>query len=176
MDKKRVILLIAHEGYQPVEYGVTKEVLLSKGIDVITASDEPGTAVAKDSSSTPVDTTIDKINPEQYDGLFLIGGPGAMECLNTEPVHRLLQEMKALHKPYGAICISSRILAQANVLGGKKATGWNDDHELDDIFDSYAVTYVHHPVVVDGTIVTATGPAAAQEFGETIAKVIAEQN
>lgn len=172
MDKKTVVLVIAHEGYQPIEYGVTREVLINKGIQVITASDEAGTAIAKDSSSTHVDVTIDKINPEKIDGLFLIGGSGALTYLNTEPVHTLLQEMMALEKPYGSICISSRILAQANVLGGRNATGWNDDHELEDIFRNYAVTYIQKPVVIDGNVITAVGPQAAHGFGEAIAKLV----
>ncbi len=172
MNKKNVILLIAHEGYQQIEYGVTREVLHNKGIHVTTASDQPGTATAKDSSSTNVDITVAKINPEKYDGLFLIGGPGALTWLNNEQVHTLLREMIALKKPYGAICISPRILAEANVLGGKKATGWDKDHQLSAIFQKYAVTYLPHHVVVDGNVITATGPEAAQEFGEAIAKAL----
>lgn len=41
---------------------------------------------------------------------------------------------------------------------------------LEEIFESYAVTYVRHPVVIDGTVVTAMGPAAAHAFGQAIAK------
>ncbi len=175
MEKKTVILVIAHEGYQQIEYGITRDVLMRKGIEVITASDLPGRATGKDSSSTDVDITIDDINPDNIDGLFLIGGPGALPHLDTDAVHTLLQQLMALKKPYGAICIASRILAQANVLGGKKATGWDGDDKLEEIFKNYAVTYVRRPVVTDGTIVTATGPDVAQEFGEAIARVLTSQ-
>ena len=39
---KKVILLIAHEGYQQIEYGVTREILASNNVTIITASDEAG--------------------------------------------------------------------------------------------------------------------------------------
>lgn len=171
--KKNVILLIAHEGYQQIEYGVTYEILASNAaLNVITASDEAGTALAKDSSSSTVDMTVEQIKPTECDGLFLIGGPGALDCLNTPQVHTLLQQMMALGKPYGSICISSRILAQAGVLGKKKATGWDGDHKLEGIYKKYGVTYVHQPVVIDGNVVTAEGPEAAQSFAQAILKVL----
>ncbi len=175
MTKKTVVLLIAHEGYHQIEYGVTREILASdSNLTVLTASDEAGVAIAKDSSSTTVDLTIEQINPTTIDGLFLIGGPGAMTCLDKPEVYTLLQQMMALKKPYGAICISPRILAKANVLGGKKATGWDDDNKLEDIFKSYAVVKVDQPVVTDGNVVTATGPDAAQGFAQAILRVLGE--
>lgn len=175
MTKPTIILLIAHEGYQQIEYGVTAEVLKSNGINVVTASDQDGFATAKDSSSTAVDLTISQINPTLCDGLFLIGGPGALECLNTPAVHGLLEQMMALKKPYGAICISPRILAQANVLGGKKATGWNEDNALEDIFKAHAVVYEKKQVVTDGNVVTAVGPQDAQGFAQAILQVLSKR-
>ncbi len=169
---KTIVLLVASDGYQPVEYGVTKDVLLQQNINVLTASDKPGTATAKDGSTTTVDLTIDRINPQTIDGLFIIGGPGALTWLDTPEVHKILQELMALSKPYGSICISSRILAKAGVLGSKKATGWDGDDKLNGIFEEHAVTYVREPSVVDGHIVTATDPASAESFGRNILKVI----
>lgn len=172
MKQKKVVLLIAHDGYQQVEYGVTREILASENIEVITASDEAGVAFAKDSSSTTVDITVQQILPMEIDGLFLVGGPGALTCLDTETVHHLLQNMMALNKPYGAICIATRILATAQVLGGKHATGWNEDHKLEALYKSHAVTYLPEPVVIDHMVVTATGPDAAQAFAQAILKVL----
>lgn len=173
MPQKTIVLLIAHEGYQPIEYGVTKEILSEDpAFHIITASNKPGLATATDSSTTPVDLTTDQIDPHTIDGLFLIGGAGALDELDNPPVHALLQEMMELHKPYGAICISSRILAKAGVLGNKRATGWDGDNLLTDIFKEHAVIYTKEPVTADGHIVTATGPQAAEAFAWKIEKVM----
>ncbi len=173
MELKKIVLLVAHDGYQPIEYGVTKEILShNPAITVLTASNKPGEATAADESTTTVDLTVQEINPKEIDGLFLIGGPGALEGLDTPDVYALLQEMMSLDKPFGSICISSRILAKAGVLGGKKATGWDGDDELNGIFSEHAVTYTREPVTTDGTIVTATDPKAAERFGQSIIKVL----
>lgn len=172
MNNPTVILVVAHTNYQPVEYGVTYDVIASNNIHVATVSNKPGVATAKDGSTTVVNYTLDQINPINYQGLFIIGGKGALEHLNTPVMHELLRQFKALGKPYGAICIAPRILAQAQVLGSVKATGWDKDHELAQIFERYGAQYTRQAVVTDGLIVTAQGPEAAEDFGNAIVRVV----
>lgn len=168
-----VLLLVAGQGYQPIEYSVPKQILEAAKITVKTVSNRAGIAVASDESTTKVDLLIKDITDiSAYQGLFIIGGPGALENLDTPQVHVLAQKFADAGKLFGAICISPRILAKAGLLTGKKATGWDEDNELSDIFTTYGVSYVHKPVVVDGKIITATGPRAAQEFGSTIATIL----
>lgn len=169
---KKIILLIASQGYQSHEYGVPKKILEESGFEAVTASNELGVAQASDGSSVNIDIAVENINVEDYNGLFIVGGPGALECLDNEKVHQLLQNWQESGKPYGAICISPRILAKAGVLRNKKATGWDMDNELSGIFDKYNVEYVRESVVVDGNVVTANGPMAAEEFGEKILEVL----
>ena len=170
---KKVILLIAGEGYQPIEYEVPKQVLQNKGFEVITVSDVSGRAISSDpEQSTEVDFLISEINTDSADALFLIGGPGALDHLDNDQVYKLLQDWQNIDKPYGAICISPRILARAGVLQNKKATGWDGDEKLAEIFAKNNVEYVHESVVVDGNIITANGPTSAQQFAEKIAEIL----
>ena len=167
-----VILAVASTGYQPVEYGLTYEVLASNNIDILTVSNNPGVATAADGSTTVVNKTLDQIDATKYQGLFLIGGSGALEHLDTQIMHELLRQFKALGKPYGAICIAPRILAKAEVLGSIKATGWNNDNKLAAIFERHGAVYTRQAVVTDGLVVTAQGPEASQDFGEAIVRVV----
>jgi len=91
-----------------------------------------------------------------------------MDHLDNNVSYSLCKKTVAAGKLLGAICITPRILAKAGVLTGKKATGWDGDNELAAIFKEHDVTYEKKPVVVDGKFVTATGPSAAHEFGQTI--------
>jgi protease I len=195
---KTVLLIVAFKGYQPVEYGHTREVLEKAGIKVAVGSTELGTAQAAPSKKhaqvcddpgctktaaqypayeqVKVDVSIDAIKPENYDGIFLIGGPGALEYLDNPVVYGVMQKSTQLSKVIGAICISPRILAKAGLLQGKKATGWDDDGELRGVFKKNSVARVNKPVVVDGNIITADGPRAAAEFGQAIANKLLEKN
>lgn len=171
---KKILLVIASQNFQPVEYGTTRDVLESSGVEVVVASDKPGEAIATDNTKVKVDVVLDKVDVRNYDGVFFIGGGGALEYLDNQESNRILNEAVVHQIPYGAICISPRILAKANVLTGKKATGWDMDDELADIFARNNVEYIREPVVVDGTVVTANGPGAAEEFGRRIAEVVSQ--
>ena len=166
-----VALVVASHDYQPVEYSVPKKILEHSGITVLTVSDKPGTAVAKDGSTTPVDITLDKITLTDFDALFFIGGPGAMEHLDNQTSYTLIQQTAEAKKPFGAICASTRILAKSGVIQGKRVTGWDSDNLLSDILKDAQALYIKKDVVVDGNIITATGPNAAQEFGAQILRI-----
>ena len=172
MSTLTVVFVIAGQGYQPFEYHIPKRVLQNAGIKVITASNSStGTATASDGSSDTVDIQLKDITTK-YDGLYLVGGPGALENLDTPTMHTIIQQFAQENKPFGAICISPRILAHAGVLNDKKATGWDNDKELAGIFKEHHVTYVHKSVVTDGSVITATGPSAAEDYGKAIARLL----
>lgn len=163
-----IILLIANTGYQPVEYGTPKRLLTEAGHIVITASDGTNIATGKDGTTAAVELLAADITPEHADALYVIGGPGTLEHLDNEIVYGVLKRWQESGKPYGAICMAPRVLAHAGVLKGKRATGWNADNKLGELFPLYGVTYVPEHVVVDGNIVTADGPEAAEAFGRAI--------
>lgn len=174
----KVILVVAHTGFQQVEYSVPKQMLEEHGVIVITASNEMGDALAKDEKTTaPVDITLDKINMKDYQGIFFIGGPGAMDHLDNSKSYKLISEAKRLGIPYGAICISVRILAKAEALRGIRATGWDEDQALRGILQGYGAIYEDtKDIVVDGKVVTAIGPSVAKKFGQGILQVIKIEN
>jgi protease I len=60
-------------------------------------------------------------------------------------------------------------LAKARVLEGRKATVWDSGGEQAALLEKYGAEYTGDTVTVDGLIVTANGPAAAEEFGRTLA-------
>jgi len=164
---KTVVLIVASQGYQATEYEVPKKILSDAGVKVVTASNKPGVA-GEGRTSTIVDLTVREINPQAYDGFFIIGGPGALANLDNQDTHRVMQEAVKNKKLIGAICISPRILAHAGLLTGKRVAGWNTDGALPGILAGIGATFVNEKVVVDGMIITASGPMAAAEFGKAI--------
>lgn len=194
MTSKIVLLIIASQGYQPIEYGLTRQALEQSGISVLIASDKPMQASARPSeahslqcsdpvcrevvtrypqySTAKVDLTLDQVDLTKIDAVFLIGGPGALETLDTTEVHQLIQQAARSKKLFGAICISPRILAKAGILTGRQVTGWDGDHKLAAILEQHHATYIRQPVVQDGLLITASGPDASQAFAETIVQAI----
>lgn len=176
MGIKKVAFVIAFDGFQPIEYRQPKKILEDAGIQVITVSTNSGSAIAADGSPAHVQVLLRNLIVNEYQGIFFIGGPGAIETLDTPSCYNIIKQAYAAKKLVGAICISTRILASAGILQGKRATGWNDDNKLEDFYQYYNVTYVPDDVVIDGTIITASGPSAAIQFGETILNLITNEN
>jgi len=172
MSHKKVLFVVAHTGYQSVEYNEPKRILQQAGFVVVTASNKEGTATAKDGSTTAIAVTISHVSIQDYEGIIFIGGPGAMDALDNEESYELLREAFAQEKIIGAICVAPRILANAGILTSVAATGWDEDGQLKGIFNASDVHYTPAPVVVDQDIVTAQGPQAAQEFGKELLRLL----
>ncbi len=167
-----MLLVVASKGYQPREFSTPKNILEDYGYHIQVASDLPGMAEAKDGSKTPVDVTLDQVNVADWDAIFFIGGPGSMEHLDNEASYRILRDIKKADKPFGAICLATRILAKAGVLDGIKATGWDGDDKLAGILQAHGAIYQPGGAVVDKHIVTAIGPDSAEAFAEGIRSVL----
>jgi len=166
---KKIALVVAYTGFQPIEYGVTKKILESEGYTVLTVSDKPGVATAAlKGVTTKVDAPLSALQLDTIDGLFIIGGPGCLEHLDTPEMHEIVRRFFESGKPMGAICLGTRVLAHAGVLTGLRATGWDGDNQLGGIFKEHGVNYVRETSVVDKNMITATDPQAAQEFAEQI--------
>lgn len=168
----KVLLVIAHDGYQTKEYNEPKQILTDAGFEVITASDKPGTASDNEGKTTEIDITLDDVKVNEYDGIFFIGGPGSLEHLDNEKSYKIIKEASKKHLPLGGICAATRILAKAYALTRKRATGWDGDNELKAIYETYDVKYTPEPVVVEENIITATGPEAAKTFATEIISLL----
>jgi len=165
---EKILLIIAHNGFQPIEYTVPKQMLEQAGMQVCTASDKKGQAVASDGSKATVDYTLEEVKVEDFDGIFIIGGRGAMEHLDNTRMHEIIRSADKVNMVYGAICISPRILAHAGVLEWRRVTGWDEDNNLAALLKEVGAEYILTGVVVDDNIITATGPSVAQDFGQAI--------
>lgn len=174
MVTKKALFVIAHTDYQPIEYTVPKNLLEQAGFTVETASNLPGIAHATDQTTAAVDFPIQDVVITDYDGLFFVGGSGALTHLDNEISYALITKALQAKKVIGAICIATRILAHSGILKDKQATGWNGDNELGAIYQEHRIHYIPKDVVVDGRIVTATGPNAAREYAEMIITLLQE--
>lgn len=168
------LIIIAHRGFQDHEFGGTLKGLRGSSYEVRVASTEMGMCVGKFGSEVEATITLKDVKIDDYDRVAFIGGPGARELMDNSDVHRIARETIAAGKVLGAICIAPTILAKAGVLKGKKATVWNEDHQIDIILTENGATYTGESVTVDGLIVTGNGPEAAEEFGEKFAAYLTE--
>jgi protease I len=168
---KRILFIIAKEGFRDEEYFITKEIL-EKDFEITTASDGKKDEIALGSlgGEAKIDLNINDVNVDDYDAIIFVGGPGALNHLDNETSYKIAKEALEKNKILSAICISPVILAKAGVLKDKKATVWSSPMEKSPIkiLEQNGAEYIDEDVVEDENIITANGPHAAEKFGKKI--------
>lgn len=164
----KVLMIIAPNGYQDIEYGDTKAVLEKKGHKITTASTIKEAHGALGGTKI-TDIMLGEANQTDYDALVFIGGPGTGVYFQNPKAFELAKGFHNAGKVVSAICIAPVILANAGILEGKHATVFPSGAK--DLVKKGAL-FTDADVEIDGNIVTANGPSAAKKFGEKIAKLL----
>ncbi|MDA3937538.1 MAG: DJ-1/PfpI family protein [Actinomycetota bacterium] len=165
----RVLMVIAPDQFRDEEYAEPRDVLLSCGAEVVTASIAPGPCRGKLGMIARADVAIGEVQAADYDAVVFIGGGGSSIYFDDPAAQTLASD--SLHEGHttAAICIAPSILAHAGLLKGRRVTAFASQ-ESDLI--AHGATCTGSPLEIDGAIITANGPEAAHGFGVAIADAI----
>jgi protease I len=160
------VLIMATNRFEESELFGPREILLGKGARVTLAAldlkpimatvhDDPGKTIAPD-------VAISEAKAGDYDALLLPGGVGNPDRLRMdEAAVALIKTFDQAGKPIGAICHAPWLLAEADVLRGKRATSWPSIRT--DIRNAGAEV-VDEAAVTDGHLVTSRKPDDVPDF------------
>ena len=170
-------MVLAHRDFRDEEYFIPRNIFQSNGFTIVTVSNSNEKAVGMFGGEAKVDLIIANLNPQDFDAVLFIGGSGSVNYLDNLDFHNTARKTLESNKVLGAICFAPAILAKAGVLKGKKATVWSDtmNKKAVRILQENGAIYQNEPVVVDGKIITANGPVAAEKFGQTVFGVLTGQ-
>lgn len=166
---KKALMLIAADKFQDDEFAVPKGILEKNGVRVTVASTTLSEITGMNGAKAKADILLSSVNVDDYDAVVFVGGSGAVQYLDDASAHRLAQDAVSKGKIVGAICIAPRILANAGVLNGKKATVYPTEGEK---LSACGVDYTGEGVEKDGNIITADGPGSAVPFGEELVRAL----
>ena len=167
----KVLMIIAQQGFRDEELLIPKEVLEREGHDVKVASLTRMKASGSKGALVQPDLAIHEANPDFFDAVAVVGGPGSPALSDSRPVIDFILKMSRSNKIVAGICLGPMTLAKAGLLSGKNATIWPERNAIM-LLRETGSTYKKEPVVVDGTVVTADGPQSAGKFGAEIARLL----
>ena len=112
------------------------------------------------------DRTADQIKVSDYDAVFIPGGAWNPDNLRYDKdVIKFIQEFNKTGKLIAAICHGPVVLASADILKGKKLTGfWNIQVDL----KNAGGTILEGTVVTDGNLVTSRHPIDVADFSRAV--------
>jgi protease I len=168
----KILIAVAPERFRDEELLVPVTAFQKVGIACDIASTRRGPCAGMLGAKTTATHAFGDVDPNLYGAIVIIGGGGSQVYLWNDPVLRtLVQSFHASQKIVAAICLSPVVLARAGILKGIKVTFFESPDSLREMKSGGAVL-VNKAVVVDGRIITANGPAAAQEFASAIISAI----
>jgi protease I len=172
MKGKRVAILVA-DGFEQVEMTEPRKALEEAGAKTEIVSPARGQVQGWNHQDKAqrfqVDVELSAANPNDYDALVLPGGVMNPDQLRTKP--EAVEFVKSFfrdHKPVAAICHGPWLLAEADVIRGRKMTSWPS---LKTDLRNAGANWVDEPVVADHGLVTSRKPDDLPLF---ISKMIEE--
>jgi protease I len=169
--KKRVLFVIAQNDFRDEELFVPKRIIEKAGIEVVVSSITTDMCHGKLGGNVLPDIAVKDVDMDDYDMIIMAGGPGAPTLADYEEVRAIFVQARTDKKPFGAICIAPVNLAKFGVLEDKKATVFETEETVEALEEAGA-HYTGQDIEIDGNIITANGPDAAEAFGRAIVKLL----
>ncbi|WP_038041933.1 DJ-1/PfpI family protein [Thermodesulfobacterium hveragerdense] len=168
-NSKKILMIIAHQNFRDEELLIPKKLFEKEGYEVVIASSSLKPAKGILGAVVTPQILLDQVEVKDYDAIVFVGGIGAQEYFHNTKAHKIAKETGSQGKVLGAICLAPRILAEAGVLKGKRATVWSSEGK---VLEEKGAKYTGKTVEVDGKVVTGSGPQAAEEFAKSILKLL----
>ena len=133
--------------YRLLEENFVVDVALLGGKEVVGIL---GTKIPPNKDQKIID--IPDVNSNEYDLLIIPGGAKAMEYLRQENIiSDIINEFNDANKVIGSICHGAQLLISANVVKGKKISGY---YSIKDDINNAGAEYIDAPFVADGNIIS----------------------
>lgn len=166
---KRVVIIVASRYFNDTEYFGAEEALQIAGVQTDTASSVVGEIKGLERNTLTATKLVKDIRVGDYDAFVFIGGPGAREYFDNSDVLKLVRQANEKKKILAAIDTSAGIFAYADIVRGKNVTSFPSQRGR---LVNVGANWENKNLVIDGHLITASGPEAARMFGTAILKAL----
>jgi protease I len=174
--KGKSVAILVEDGFEQIELTSPKQALEEAGATTHIISPRRGKVKGwehtKWGQEFPVDVAIEQADARDYDALLLPGGVMNPDKLRTsKPAVQFVRSFFDQRKPVAAICHGPWILAEANVLNGRKVTSY---HSIQTDLKNAGANWVDQEVVVDQGLVTSRNPDDLPAFNRKLVEEVLE--
>jgi protease I len=167
---KKAVLIIPSQNFRDDELIETKRALDMAGVQTVIASSKRGIIGGMLGNIVEATIALNRLSVDDYDAIIFIGGPGVEEYFDNPVAKNIARDAAGKRKVLAAISAAPTVLANAGVLTGRRATAFVSEREK---IQQAGAIYTGAPIERDAFLITCSGPAAAPQFGLTIAQALA---
>jgi len=155
--------ILIDEMFEDVEYKKPALAFKNAGHSIIHIGLRKGQIVKGKRYRTPVtiERSVTDFDVETLDALLIPGGCSPDHLRGYDSAVKFVQDYFKTGKPIFAICHAPQILITADLIKGRKITGWRSI--ITDIKNSGA-EFIDNEVVEDGNIISSRGPQDIPAF------------
>lgn len=167
---KKKIAILVEDLYQVLEIWYPLLRLKEEGFDVVTiGTGTKETYASKEGYPCKVDTSINQVKPNDFDGVIIPGGYAPDILRRFDKVVHFVERLYVDGRVVAAICHGGWLLVSAGILKDKKATCF---FAIKDDLIAAGAKYIDRDVVVDGNLVTSRKPDDLPRFTQEIIKLL----
>ena len=156
--------------FQDVEYEKPADAFRKAGHELTLVGLRAGVPVTGEHGMTVrIDRAVRDVRVSDFDALFIPGGYSPDKLRIDDDAVRFAKEFVESGKPVFGICHAAQLLITAQVLKGRKATGWISI--IQDIKNAGA-EYIEADVVVDRNLVTSRKPEDIPAFSKAAIEML----
>ncbi len=175
LNGKRVAIVVT-KGFEEIELTDPREALDAAGAETVLISPEQGTVKSWTDKNWgndfPVDLPLSEARAGDFDALLLPGGVMSPDKLRMEKdAVQLVRDFATAKKPIASICHGPWLLAEADVVRGRKVTSYPS---LQTDLKNAGANWVDEEVVVDEGMVTSRNPGDLPAFNRKMLEEFAE--
>lgn len=168
------VLIIATDGFEQSELFEPRKALLDAGAEVTLASNKSeaiqGMKHHEKGDTIKPDTSLGQVDAREFDALVIPGGVANPDALRMEEgALKIVKDFFAASKPVAAICHGPWLLAEADVVDGRRLTSWPS---IRTDLKNAGANVVDEQVVVDGNLITSRKPDDIPAFNAALIKAI----
>ena len=160
------VLCILENGFEEIEAIAPVDLLRRAGVEVVMAGVSSMEVTGKCGVRVTADALLAEVSGDDFDALFLPGGPAVMELRKNSEVIGLIRTFHGEGKPIAAICAAPLLLKDAGLLDNANFTAhFSTRGELPDALDERSVYC--------SQLLTSRGASTAIEFGLAFVALLA---
>ena len=161
----KTILFFAGPLYEDLELWYPKIRLEEEGARTVVAGTGEKTYQGKRGYPLTVDTSVEDIAAQDFDGLVIPGGYAPDIMRRSQKLLQLTREIYQAGKPVAFICHAGWVPISAGIVRGRRGTSVG---AIKDDLVNAGMLWEDSPVVVDGNLISSRTPADLPQFCKAI--------